>query len=425
MLFATLSLYSQDGAYTNFTPYSIFAVGELSSPGSAYNAGMGGVGIATRNKRYVNILTPASVTARDSLSFMSSMSLHSTNKAFSQSDMTYVNNTFNVNEVVISFPIYRSSAVMLGMAPYSGTGYSYAASTDDPKIIESTQGMNYSSAGKGGVHQLFAAGGVTFWKRLSLGAEYIAYFGRIERASNLTFVGSGYSSVRNGSNLTLRGSAAKFGMQYEQPLGGGMTLGIGGTYKMKAGMRGYAEDYKLAVGSAQSDTLRYRMDTLKLNRGLSYAPEIGVGISLNANDRWRAEVDYIRSDWTKSGVATTTGFAVSGKTVFGTTVAEALRAGFEITPNRNDIRYYYRRCTYRAGAYWNKSYYTLDNHPVHAIGITLGGTLPVLNNYNGLTFAIDIGQRGTKVDGMIRERYVNFTIGLNYLDYWFRKPHYE
>ena len=63
MTLAGLSLHAQDGAYTGFTPYSIFGIGDIFTQGSAYNKGMGGVGIATRNKRYINYLNPASITA--------------------------------------------------------------------------------------------------------------------------------------------------------------------------------------------------------------------------------------------------------------------------------------------------------------------------------------------------------------------------
>ena len=54
--------------YSGFSPYSVYGVGDLHTPGTAWNAGMGGVGIAARSKRFVNILNPASVTSRDSLS---------------------------------------------------------------------------------------------------------------------------------------------------------------------------------------------------------------------------------------------------------------------------------------------------------------------------------------------------------------------
>ena len=66
---AAVSAHGQ--AAGTYTPYSIYGVGDLSQPGTAYNKTMGGVGIALRNNSYINVTNPASVTARDSLSFMS------------------------------------------------------------------------------------------------------------------------------------------------------------------------------------------------------------------------------------------------------------------------------------------------------------------------------------------------------------------
>ena len=106
MTLAGLSLHAQDGAYTGFTPYSIFGIGDIFTQGSAYNKGMGGVGIATRNKRYINYLNPASITARDSLAFMADMSVNQSNRYFRQGDMSSANNTFNVNSITISVPLF-------------------------------------------------------------------------------------------------------------------------------------------------------------------------------------------------------------------------------------------------------------------------------------------------------------------------------
>ena len=117
MTLAGLSLHAQDGAYTGFTPYSIFGVGDIFTQGSAYNKSMGGVGIATRNRRYINYLNPASITARDSLAFMADMSVSQDNRYFRQGDMTSANNTFNVNSITISVPLfYPSSALLVGIA---------------------------------------------------------------------------------------------------------------------------------------------------------------------------------------------------------------------------------------------------------------------------------------------------------------------
>ena len=67
MTLAGLSLHAQDGAYTGFTPHFIFGIGDIFTQGSAYNKSMGGVGIATRNRRYINYLNPAAVTFKENI----------------------------------------------------------------------------------------------------------------------------------------------------------------------------------------------------------------------------------------------------------------------------------------------------------------------------------------------------------------------
>ena len=70
------SLWAQtDGTYGGFSPYSVFGLGQMHQSGTSWNKGMGGVGIAARNHRFINILNPASMTARDSLSFMADMGM--------------------------------------------------------------------------------------------------------------------------------------------------------------------------------------------------------------------------------------------------------------------------------------------------------------------------------------------------------------
>ena len=426
MILAGQSLFAQDGAFTGFTPYSIFGAGDVLTQGSAFNKGMGGVGIATRNKRFINYLNPAAVTARDSISFMAELSVFENNRLFAQNGHTSGNNTFNVNNITISFPITHSSAMMLGIAPYTATGYRYSYVLDDPTVIANTGNAVYYSAGKGGTYQLFAAAGVTFWKRLSLGVEGRMLFGKIEKATVFSFAKSAYSDINSGYNLALSGNSAKFGLQYEQPLGNDIILGVGATYSTPVSLRGTVEDYRVSAGSSQTDTLSFSRDTIGVTMGgITVPKEIGLGISINHSDNWRAEINYSRSDWTNSGMDVAKGFAVKGASSFDTRLSETYRAGFEIVPNRNDIRYYYKRCAYRVGVYYENSRFAVDGNQIKDIGLTFGASLPVFRYYNAVSFAVAAGQRGSTTGNMIRERYVNFTVGFNFHDIWFRKVTYQ
>jgi hypothetical protein len=416
---------AQDGTYGAYSPYSIYGIGDISKEGTAYNKSMGGVGIATRNNRYINYLNPAAVTARDSLSFMADFGLQQSNNIYKQGDIRSAHNTFNIYDFVMTFPIWRSSAFMVGITPYSDVGYDFSSIEKDPEIIGNTGNISYNSYGTGGIYQIFVGAGVTFWKRLSIGAEWIYYFGNIDKVTNMDYSDSSYRSVNSGTDLDISGTTGKFGLQYEQKLGGDVSMIVGATYKLGTKMKGYSTNYRYANQSSVTDTLSYNVDTLAMS-GVRFADELGVGISVKGGDKWSAELNYLRSNWSNSGFDSQKGFSSVGASSFSSTVSQSFRAGFEITPNRNDIRYYLKRCSYRAGIYYDQAYYKLDGNNVNSMGVTLGFTLPIPGRYyNGISFGVDLGQRASTRNNMIRERYAMFVIGFNIHDKWFRKNQYQ
>lgn len=409
--------FAQSGAYTGYTPYSIYGIGELNNEGSAHNNAMGGVGIATRNRKYINTLNPASVTARDSLSFMADLGLLQTNLLLQQTGKMNVNNNVNIQNIAMSFPVYKSSAMMLGIAPFSSIGYKTMGLVEDESIISETGNIVDVWSGDGGLNRGFVAAGVTFWKKLSIGAEYDVFFGKLTKDYTRTLSNKNYSGYSGGNNLTLRGQTFKGGLQYEQNIGR-YTLGFGATYRMQTKLRGYVETY--------ADTLSVT-DTLNLASGPRLGSELGVGISFKNGEIWSFEIDYTRSDWTNGKFDETRGLASSSLygSSFTASVAQTVRAGFEITPNPNDIRYYMRKCTYRAGFYYKQAYYKYDGNTINTIGLTLGATFPIFRLSNGLTVGMEIGQRGSLQNNMVRERFINFSAGFNLYDIWFRKARYN
>lgn len=423
---AGFSLSAQTGAGSAHTPYSVFGVGDVIPQGTAYHKAMGGTGIASRNRKFVNYLNPASLTARDSLSFMVDFSLMHNDKIYRQQDIRSGDNMTNLNDIVMSFPIYHHSAMMVGIAPYSGLGYGFSSYETDPNLIGKVGNVTTTSSGTGGLYQLFAGAGVTLWRRLSLGAEYLYHFGKLQKGTTITYATSGYNGVSSGYEMVLRGHSAKFGLQYEQPLGG-VTLCLGATYKLGTNLNGYVKDYKISTGSLVSDTLRNNINDFSKDK-VSLAGEWAVGLSLRGGERWRAELDYSRSDWSGTGMDKVTGFANLSGAVFTATTAQSIRGGFEFIPNVNDVRYYMRRVSYKAGAYFNKEYFLLDGNQVLSGGLTLGITVPISNQNarpnNGVSLSVDLGQRGSLKGNMVREQYIGFTIGLNAFDIWFQKNQY-
>ena len=418
-LLLALPLSAQNGAYNGYSPYSVYGIGDLHAAGTAYNASMGGVGIATRNKRFVNTMNPASITARDSLSFMADFGLSGKFSLFTQNDLKGTKTLFNINDFVISFPMWRRTAFMVGIQPFSDTGFSMAYTdkiTSGDQSIGYTGNRAYGAYGDGGLNQFFAGASALLWNRLSIGAQYNLFFGTISKYSISQFSDASYRGQTMGDTLQVRAHTAKFGLQYEQPIGTGKLV-VGATYRLKAKVSGHAVEYS---NISELDLGRHELDKDNITLG----DELGVGLSYAQGDKWSMEFDYIRGDWTDSNFDAVRGFRNNGVYSFTTSKSQSFRAGFELTPNRNDIRYYLRRCTYRVGAYMDQSYYQVDGNNITSAGITLGMTVPVYQGYNGITFAIDLGQRGFG-NAFVKEKYLGFHVGFNIFDIWFRKPQYQ
>ena len=412
-------LYSAIGqsidALGSYSPYSMFGVGRIAHEGTAYNHSMGGIGIGMRDNRVINFINPAAITARDTLSFMFDLGINEKNSYFNDNITKSAYNIFNVQNVAFTFPIYKSSAFIVGIAPFSDVGYKFQ-STETATDVEADMGdVKYQQYGTGSIYQLFLGASVMFFDRISLGAQGIYYFGYMNKHNDLLFnSSSSYNTVYTGWNYKVHSFSGKFGLQYIQPFKkNNSQLVIGGTYRLGTSMKGETSRY------AYTD-----IDTV-LNSNISsstlrIADEFGVGISYRVNGKWAVGADFIQQNWRTDMFPD----AVTW-TNFGAGVSRQYKAGFELTPNMYDIRYYMKRVTYRAGAYFEQSYVRVDGRQVNAFGITFGASFPFYRWYNAVSVAVDIGQRGSLRQGQIRENYINFILNINLHDIWFVKYRYD
>jgi len=119
------------------------------------------VGIASRNRRFINVSNPAAVAVRDTLAFMADFGLYEDNKIYAQGSKRGAENTFNVNNIVMSFPIWRSSAFLVGLSPFSDVGYSFSSKEQSDELLGHVGNITYDSYGNGSLYQLYASAGAT------------------------------------------------------------------------------------------------------------------------------------------------------------------------------------------------------------------------------------------------------------------------
>ena len=185
---------------------------------------------------------------------------------------------------------------------------------------------------------------------------------------------------------------------------------------MESNLSGDYTRYACTTSSSQIDTVSFSSAP---GYKVQIPTEFSAGFSIKKRDKWLVGFEYVRQDWQDSFFGETPGVD------FKPSAASSFRAGFEYIPNRYDIRYYLKRVTYRIGAYYDQTYVNLNGRQVNAAGFTLGMSMPIFRWYNALTWSVDLGQRGSLKDDMVKENYVQVNINFNLHDMWFIKKRYQ
>ena len=402
-------------ALGSYSPYSVFGVGRMAYDGTAYNQAMGGIGIGMRDNGYINYTNPAAITARDTLAFMLDFGINQQNLYTNDNVTKAAYNVFNMQNVALTFPIYKKSAFIVGIAPFSNVGYKFLSTETDPDIVSQIGDVKYQKFGTGSIYQLFFGGAVMLFDRISIGAEGIYYFGYINKHNDILFNSSSlYNTISTGWDYKVHCFSGKFGLQYIQPIArNNSQIVIGGTYRIGNSLKGDVAKYAFSA----ADTVLYSGGG---HTSMDIADEFGVGVSYRVNDKWAVGADFIQQNWRGSSFPDNSMWSN-----FSAENARYYRAGFEITPNMYDIRYYMKRVTYRVGAYFEESYVKVNGHQVNSFGITFGASFPIYRWHNAVSVAIDMGQRGTLRHNLVRERYINFIVNINLHDLWFVKYRYD
>lgn len=404
-------------ALGTYTPYSLFGIGDIEKQGTAFNKGMGGIGVGVRDNRFINYSNPASITERDTLSFMLDFGLNQKNFYNTDGDVESAYNTANMQNIIFTAPLYKKSALMVGITPYSNVGYKFQSVETDPNLVSKYGNIVYQKYGTGSISQLFAGAAMNLSKNFSVGAEFIYYFGALNRYSNVLFPSdASVRDINTGWDYDISAISARVGAQYFANIAKNTVLTIGATYRFESNMDGDFTRYACTTSSSQIDTV-----TISTTPGyeVQIPTEFSAGFSIKKRDKWMFGFDYVRQDWSKSFFGETPGVD------FKPSVSSSMRAGFEYIPNRYDIRYYMKRVTYRIGAYYDKTYVNINGNQVNAAGITLGMSMPIFRWYNAVTWSVDLGQRGSLENDMVRERYIQFNLNFNLHDMWFIKKRYQ
>jgi len=389
--------FAQNGV---ITPYSRYGYGILRDNATAAQQSMGGIGYAMGSGQQTNVMNPASYARIDSLTFLFDMGLDFTSLWSTETDpdgTTLSENDFGggLNYITMQFPIGKRLGMSVGILPYSSVGYSFGNSIDN----------GYASRqGTGSINKLYVGLGARIIDGLNAGVNVSYLFGSTVN-DTYAITSSGSQSLYE-DELTVRDWHIDAGLLYTLPIGrDALTIGL--TYSPAKSILGHIRTYAYDVDEDKNASEHSRIKT----KGLySMAASYGAGINYMHNSRLMLEADFTYQPWSKEKYN-------------GATNALADRykiaAGGYFQPAKRGA--YFKCIQYRLGASYNRDYIVVRQNNVREYTASIGFGLPVPGFKTIVNLGIEWKHRQAYPNALLKENYLNITLGLNFNEMWFRK----
>lgn len=202
----------------------------------------------------------------------------------------------------------------------------------------------------------------------------------------------------------------------------GLYFNFGLSYDLKANLNGTSDQY---LNRDNISGLAISKDTLAtgLSTTIALPSTFRAGISLDKmptqselSRLWTVGLDVSYTKWSQFSDQLT-------EVPYQDNYRIAL--GGEITPHVASTSYL-KRMTYRAGVFYGSVPYQINETTFSDAGITFGLTMPVgiftaSNPPKTINLGVTLGQRGTLVNNLIKEKYALISLSFNFNNRWFQR----
>ncbi len=398
-----------DNTLNLFSPYTLYGVGNLNTGGTAAAGTMAGVGAALRSATSFNAVNPASYSAAAAQTFIFSFGMQGQNDYLKSSNYRSSHNAFNINDVSVQFRIAEKLGFGLSLTPYSTVGYKVSF-TDRSSVMAESGTVMYSYSGSGGFSRLKAGLGWSPFKNFSVGVDMLYYLGTVKRitessVSDIVSSSTEYRTIRITDRNQINTVNFEVGVQYEYPLRGGRAFTVGAVYEPKRKADLNHTRNIISDGTSVTDVIFDLSD----KTGFDMPHRVVAGIGYRT-DKLSLGFDYDYQRW-KGAIESE---KIGGGGIFEATDMHNIRAGFEYTPNRYDIRQVMKRWTYRGGVRYGNTYYTMNGKKITECAVSVGFGAPLQRNgFTAVNFGAEAGRTGTLSRGLSRDTFVRIYLGFN------------
>ena len=400
LIVTTLNIYAQDGSVS---PYSFFGMGDPIFKGTVENAAMGDIHSYTDSIHY-NLSVAATLTALKYTNLNLGIKNHFVSVADKQNKQWF--STHNISYFSMGIPIGKKFGVGFGILPVTASDYN---------IYQSNDLGTYTFQGSGGNTRAFIATGYQLNRFVSLGLEYQYYFGYLSH-ENIWVPDNVITYTKENNIVDFKGSSFKFSTHIKYKLKAKRYINMQAGYRLKASLPAeYNSISRLITVAGGSEQTVEKLDETQKNGTVEIPAYFDMGIGYGNSDKWYLGVRY---DYTWSENIRNPFYDPS---YVNYNDAYSLHIGGLYTPQYNSITKYWKRITYKAGAYYNNTGMNLYGEDISDFGITFGLSLPALRGISNMNIGLMLGQRGKKTERLVEEKYINLHISLSLNEKWFIK----
>lgn len=416
LFFCTLSfVITTYGQTSTSSPYSHFGLGDLQDNIIPAYAGLGGGSTALYSAKYINPYNPASYTAFKSKTFLFSTGLSHLTTQMATIDLEQITNNTSFSHIIFGFPVSKNIGFSAGLIPFSSIGYTLNSTENNYNATE-----RYT--GDGNISKIYFGGAIKIHKDISFGVNASYLFGILNRKKEINFNDISIMDARSNSSINVRGYCYEFGIIYQNDFSGN-NLKIGFT----------ANNYNPKINSKRSTLVEtfetvgdraYVKDTVleSVESGFMTLPKFfALGASFERKNT-AFVIDCSMQNWSEYRL-----FNESDD------LKNTLRfsSGIEYVPDFQSPTNYFQRITYRFGiSYANSPLKLLEESARHILpydekSFSFGFGLPMKRSPHNYDIFIELGQRGTKNDGLIQENFARLGVSVNYKGNWFNQRRYD
>ena len=413
-------LYAQNAA----SPYSIFGIGKLTNYGLTFHKNMGGLGISNGSNYILNNVNPALLP----LNFFSTFDagLYAENRSLTTSDLSESNMNGGLSYLTFGFPMKEGKWTMaFGLMPYSNVSYNIGALGNVVNRPEAD--ANYQYRGSGGINQVYMSNG---WQIIpnfiNVGVRVGYAFGTITDETLLKINETVFRNEEDSIGVDKDFRSSNFfrssrysdflfegGLHITRKLGKSLDLNLGFVYELSANMNTKRDERIEVLDNSSPDPPTD--DILIETSGATVLPQkFGYGLSLSKKYKWTFGLDYYSRNWSQFKSDFDDEQALSN--------SYALILGGEFTPDFFSVTSYLKRVTYQFGFNYEQTPIKINNTKIDDFGINFGVSLP-FGQGSVLNLGFKYGQLGTTQNGLIREDYIKFNLGMTFNDRsygWYR-----